>query len=726
MDTPSVSPAKGTILIVDDTPENLHLLSTTLVEHGYKVRGVVNGTMAIRVARSVLPDLILLDILMPDMDGYEVCRVLKADAQTREIPVIFLTALMEVLDKVKAFAVGGVDYIIKPFHLAEVLARIETHLALQAARNQVRELNTELEKRVQERTEELYQSNLELQESEARFRLIAENMSDLVCVHELDGVYVYLSPSCQTLLGFEPEELVGTNPYNLLHPEDREKVHLEAYLPVLRGEPISSIYRTRKKSGEYIWLETTTKPIKDESDRVIRFQSASRDVTERVRAEERLSHDALHDTLTDLPNRALFMERVELSLKQANRMESYQFGVLFIDLDRFKVVNDSLGHLIGDQLLILVARLLETCLRATDTVARLGGDEFTVLLDDIQDLTDATKVAERIQQQLRSPLQVENHTVFTTASIGIVLGSAEYLRGADLLRDADIAMYRAKEGGRARYEVFDKEMHRQALERLQLESDLRQALEREEFVVCYQPIVALKTQQLVGFEALIRWQHPKRGLIYPDDFIAVAEDSGLIVPIGFWILQAVCRQLREWQTQYANAAMLTVSVNLAGRQLKATDFVEQLQCILTEMQMDGRCLKLEITESMLLENTAVTKAALLELQEQGIQISIDDFGTGYSSLSYLQQFPIHTLKIDRSFIHRMNDNVYDAGIVQAIITLAHTLRMDVIAEGVETVEQHDRLNELNCELGQGYLFAKALSGDEAAHLIDRMVLPLNQ
>ncbi|WP_416671909.1 EAL domain-containing response regulator [Egbenema bharatensis] len=718
MDTPLTNSSKGTILVVDDTPENLQLLATTLTEQGYEVRGVVSGAMALRVARSVVPDLILLDILMPEMDGYEVCRILKTDERTCEIPVIFLTALVEVLDKVKAFAVGGVDYIVKPFQAAEVLVRIETHLSLQAANQQVRQLNTALEQRVRERTEALERQNLQLQESEARFRLIAENMSDLVCVHGLKAQYLYLSPSCHTVLGYELDELLETTPYDLIHAEDQERVRLEVYLPVLRGEEVSSIYRVKKKTGEYIWLETKFKPIWNASGQVVQFQSASRDVTDRVRAEEQLSHDALHDALSGLPNRHLLMERIELAIKHASRTAEYCFGVLFIDLDRFKVVNDSLGHLIGDQLLIEVSRRLESCLRTTDTVARLGGDEFTILLDDIQGLTDVTKVAERIQQKLRSSFQIEGHTVYTTASIGIVLGSVDYHRGVDLLRDADIAMYRAKESGRDRYEVFDKAMHQQALERLQLESDLRRALEQQEFVLHYQPIVELVTQRLVGFEALIRWQHPERGLVYPDTFIAVAEDSGLIVPMGTWVLQAVCQQLRIWQA-VAGSAALTVSINLVGKQLKSPNFVTQLDAILAETGLVGECLDLEITESTLLENTESIKTSLLQLRERGLQISIDDFGTGYSSLSYLHQFPINTLKIDRTFVQQMSHGKKDDSIVQTIITLAHTLHMEVVAEGIETTEQLDRLKALNCELGQGYLFARPLDQEQADHWVNR-------
>ena len=351
MNSIPINPNNGRILIVDDVPENLHLLSNTLTDAGYEVRGVVTGTMAILAARSGDPNLILLDIRLPDLTGYEVCQQLKADPLTADIPIIFLSALDDTLDKIKAFRVGGVDYITKPFQLEEVLARIQTHLALQQAKIQIRELNTDLERRVQQRTAQLESANQQLlreiaerekmeralRESEARFRLLAENMSDLVCLHEPDGRYIYVSPSCETLLGFSSEELIGLNPYQFCHPDDLEHIRLEAHQPILRGDLISTTYRFRKKSGDYIWLETLARSILNEGNQAIQLQTASRDVTERVMVQAQLTHDALHDTLTNLPNRALFMKQVELALKQAKHRADHLFTVLFIDLDRFKL-----------------------------------------------------------------------------------------------------------------------------------------------------------------------------------------------------------------------------------------------------------------------------------------------------------------------------------------------------------------------------------------------------
>lgn len=731
MDSSLTPQNKGNILIVDDTPENLHLLSDALTEAGYDVRGVVNGKMGLRVARSALPDLILLDIRLPDLSGYEVCQQLKANSSTRDIPVIFLSALDDTIDKIKGFQVGGIDYITKPFQLEEVLARIATHLALQAARKEIYALNVNLEQRVQQRTAQLQTANQQLQaeiaerqkvelalrESEARFRLLAENMSELVCLHQPNGQYLYVSPSCTTLLGFQPEELVGLHPDHLIHPNDVERIRLEEHLFTLQGAPLSTTHRCRRKDGTYIWLETLAKPIVDETGQVVQFQTSSRDVTERVEAQEQLAHDALHDSLTNLPNRALFIEQIEFAVRQAKRRPDYQFAVLFIDLDQFKLVNDSLGHLIGDQLLIAIARLLESCLRPTDIVARLGGDEFTILLDDVQEITDATRVAERIQEKFTAPITLAGHTVFTTASIGIVLGTHDYKGAADLLRDADTAMYRAKEAGRNRYQIFNKAMHLQAMQRLHLENDLRRALEHQEFMVYYQPIIALETQRLMGFEALVRWQHPEQGLVYPGEFISVAEDTGLILPIGKSVLQQACQQLKSWQQQFPSASQLTMSVNLSSQQLKQADFIQQLDEVLGITQLDGQYLKLEITESMLIENLEAVARLLYRIKHRNIRLSIDDFGTGYSSLSYLHRLPINTLKIDRSFVNQMTTEAESQGIVRAIVSLAHTLGMDVIAEGIETPEQFTQLQKLQCELGQGYFFFQPLDSLQAIELL---------
>ncbi|MDQ3651731.1 MAG: EAL domain-containing protein [Acidobacteriota bacterium] len=431
-------------------------------------------------------------------------------------------------------------------------------------------------------------------------------------------------------------------------------------------------------------------------------------------SKERFRYAAYHDALTGLPNRAHFIELLQLSLTHPGRHQDHCFAVLFLDLDRFKNINDSLGHSSGDQLLIAIAGRLRSCMRQSDLVARFGGDEFAVLLSGINDVRDVYHIVDKIQQELAVPLKIDHHEAFTTASIGIALSSTGYDCPEDVLRDADTAMYRAKEGGKARHEVFNKEMHARAISLMRTESDLRHAVKREELRVFYQPIISLKTGGLAGFEALVRWQHSELGLISPAEFIPVAEDTGLIIPIGRWVLEESCRQMHEWQQQSPAHQDLTLSVNLSGKQLAQPDLIEQVEEVLRNTGFDPRNLKLEITESVVMENAEQATMLLKRLRDLGLQLSIDDFGTGYSSLSYLHRFPVNILKVDRSFVSRMNLNDENLEIVRTILTLAHNLGMEVVAEGVETEEQCVQLKTLKCEYGQGYLFSKPLD-QESAH-----------
>jgi diguanylate cyclase (GGDEF)-like protein len=445
---------------------------------------------------------------------------------------------------------------------------------------------------------------------------------------------------------------------------------------------------------------------------------AHEDITQRKVAEEQLLHDAFHDALTDLPNRALFMDRLRRAIVRTKRQDNYRFAVLFLDLDGFKVVNDSLGHATGDQLLIAIGRRLELGMRRGDTLTRLGGDEFAILADNISEVNDATNLADRIREQLKAPFNLGGHEVFATASIGIALGTKDRERPEDLLRDADTAMYRAKAQGKERHVVFDQAMHTSVVERLRLETDLRRALERREFLVHYQPICALDTGRIAGFEALLRWEHPERGLISPASFIPVAEETGLILPIGLWVLRAACEQLHVWQSRAPEHAALLMSVNLSGKQIKEPNIVAQIDEVLQETGVAPEHLKLEITESVIMEHPPSAAEVLKQLKGRGIQLSLDDFGTGYSSLSYLHRFPLDVLKVDRSFVNRLDGADADPVIVQTIVTLAHNLGMQDIAEGVASEGQVERLKAMGCQFGQGYYFSRPVPGHVAGALLD--------
>src|SRR5882724_34656 len=434
---------------------------------------------------------------------------------------------------------------------------------------------------------------------------------------------------------------------------------------------------------------------------------------------EHFRHAAFHDSLTGLPNRAMFVELLKAEIESAKLRPGHLFAVLFLDLDRFKNINDSLGHTHGDLLLVAFAQRLEGLLRPTDTLARFGGDEFAVLLSGIGDGEAAVCIAERVQKELELPFELDKSSSFTTASIGIAFSSTGYDRPEDILRDADTAMYRAKERGKARFEVFDQAMHARAMSRLRLESDLRLAVERNEFCVHYQPIITLESGRIAGFEALVRWEHPQRGRVMPGEFIPVAEETGLIVQIGQLVLEQACNKMVEWQQLSASCRSLSLSVNLSSRQVSQPDLIDRITEVLDKTGIDPHCLKLEITESVVMENAEAATMMFKQLRALGVQLSIDDFGTGYSSLSYLHRFPVNYLKIDQSFVGRMSETNENSEIVRTIVTLARNLGLEVIAEGIETDHQHKQLKELGCEYGQGYLFSRPIEGAAVQEMLTK-------
>ena len=555
------------------------------------------------------------------------------------------------------------------------------------------------------------QARNELAAREAEYRVLAEHSGDFIARHDLEGRYLYASPASERLLGYQPEELLGRTAWELgcVHPDDADAARSLKVAVVDEGrETATSAWRVVRRDGSLRWVETAVRAVPDAEGNPHQVVSVTRDVSERKAAELQLAHQAMHDALTGLPNRTLFRDRLEQALRRARRQEG-GVAVLFVDLDRFKLINDSFGHAAGDRLLCDVAARLRSALRPADTIARFGGDELTVLCEDVHGEADARAIARRIATLFDEPFVVEDGEAFMQASIGIALADG----GADpddLLRDADAAMYRAKECGRSRVEVFDEAMRRDARERVDTESALRRAIERGELRAHLQPVVAMSEQRIQGFEALVRWEHPERGLVPPGEFIPLAEETGLIVPIGNWMLREVCRTLRRWHTE-VGATWAQCSVNLSVRHLQQPELVATVRAALEESGVPADRLVLEITESAVMENGSGAIETLQALKALGVRLALDDFGTGYSSLAHLHRFPLDILKIDRSFTAALGDDHQGASIAEAIVSLGRALGMVTVAEGIEDPAQQRELERVGCTFGQGFLFSRPLPAE---------------
>lgn len=700
---PAESPTR--VLLVEDSVAEADLVRDML---GRGTSGAFAITHVQRLAHALTPlraggvDVVLLDLNLPDSVGLsgfeEVHRAAPA------APVIILTNVQNESIAARAVRMGAQDYLIKREVNERTLAR--------AIRYAVE----------RQRAEEA------LRASEERYALAVSGANDGLWDWDLVRETVYFSPRWKAILGYRDGE-VGGQPNEWLdrvHPDDLERLrgalseHLEGRTPHFECE-----HRVLTRSGEVLWVLTRGLAVRDPAGAAYRLAGSLTDITARKLAEEQLLHDAFHDALTGLANRALCLDRLEHTLRQYRRDPEKVFGVLFFDLDRFKTINDSLGHSVGDQLLVEVARRLQRFLRPGDTVARLGGDEFAVILTDIDGVADASHVAERIHELLGQVFTIGEHEVYTSASIGIAMVSEKYERPEELLRDADLAMYRAKQGGAGCCEVFDSNMYESAVALLKLETDLRRAVEREEFMVHYQPIVAVDDGRILGFEALVRWRHPERGLVLPDQFIPAAEETGLVVPLGWWVLRTACRQAREWQQMFPVDPPLSISVNISGKLFLTPNMSGRLLEILEESRLPPDSLRLEITESAIMDHRDAAVAELTRLRAAGVKLHIDDFGTGYSSLTYLQRFSYDSLKIDRSFVSGMRQEEEGTELVRAIIALGKMLNMNVIAEGVETPEQYRWLLAMECPEAQGFWFSKPLDRTAVSRLLQARPTLLN-
>nr|WP_293109793.1 EAL domain-containing protein [Okeania sp. SIO2F4] len=704
------------ILVVDDEPD-LELLICQKFRKRIKKQElefvfVHNGIEALEILENE-PDieLIFTDINMPKMDGLTFLKKL-SERERLTTKTVIISAYGDLKTIRKAMNLGAFDFLTKPLDLYDL--EITLNKTLKAVQDSKEALQQK--KLVEQAHAELLKQQT-LRESEKRFRALIENSTDIIMILNPDGKVIYSSPLAQKFLDNFDKNNLNISIFNIIHGNDRQLVRHTLQKVVENSSEKQYIKEFKIKNEQQNWQIFEAVFTNLTSDSYIEGIVVNcHNITDRKIAEEKLLHDAFHDSLTQLPNRALFMDRLSNALARYQRHSQDKFAVIFIDLDRFKIVNDSLGHNAGDRLIIEVANRLKQDMRDDDSVARMGGDEFAILLEYVKSEENAEYIAQRIQKLLQLPFYINEQEVYTSASIGIVLSNKDYQSPTDILRDADTAMYRAKTLGKARQEVFNTSMYADNLAQLKLEIDLRQALQRNELELYYQPIILLETGLICGFEALIRWKHPERGMISPNEFIPIAEETGLIIPIGWWTLQQACQQTYNWQQQFSLQS-LTISVNLSGRQFSQSKLVEQVDEILCCTCLDHHSLRLEITETTIMENEQIVMGILSELKAMNIQLNIDDFGTGYSSLSRIRNFPIDTLKIDRSFVMTMDSESQNLEITKAIISLASNLEIDVIAEGVETASQLALLRDLNCKYGQGYFFSKPVDSSQATKSI---------
>ncbi|CAN7442474.1 two-component system response regulator [Duganella sp. LjRoot269] len=715
---------KGEVLIVEDTPASLKLLSDLLTEAGYYVRQAPNGELALWTAQSRPPELILLDIRMPGIDGFEVCRRLKASPELSQVPVIFLSAQHDTDDKVRGFALGAVDFIAKPFQAEEILARTDAHVKLGRAQQALAAERASLEQRVAERTTELealtrsLEKEIEQRRANEEFLRLAsqvfEATQDAIVVTDREARIVATNPAFTQISGYSAEEVVGQS-VALLHAGDPDAKSFELMVrSMIKTGHWSGEILARRKNGDIYPGLLSASVVKDDEGHVTNHVAVFMDITERKAEQHLIDFLSNHDALTGLPNRLLARQRFDQTLAAARR-ENRCVAVMCLDLDRFKSINDSYGHDVGDKALQVVSRFLSDTVREGDTVTRQGGDEFQIIVADDAQLGATMALAQKILAGLRKELVIDGQQITVTSSIGIAVSLTDGDSFDELVRNGDTALFRAKEIGRDNYAFFTERMDAEIRDKLAIQGQLRGAIARDEFEVHYQPQMCLKTGNMVGAEALLRWDNAVLGKVPPNRFIPLAEEYGLVNSIGEWVLETVCAQIKVWHDQ--GLGDIKVAVNLAAGQFANDATVPYVESTLRKFGIAPGYLGLEITEGTVMGDPNKAVAALRRLKDIGVNISLDDFGTGYSSLSYLKRFPIDVLKIDKSFVDDVTTNANDAAIALSVISLAHNLNMRVIAEGVETREQVQFLTERGCDEMQGYYFSRPVNAEAFTALL---------
>ena len=701
--------ANPEILIVDDEPHLLKSLKSLLSIQGYSVTSANGGHEAIDLLNTSSFDLILLDLCMPDVNGHQVMDYI-IEHQI-DIHIIVVSGDTSINSAISALHRGAFGFLRKPYEPDELLKAVENALN---------------KKRLEKQNEMLIE---QLKESEKWYRYLVDNSPDIIYTLDSKGNFTFLNDRVEILLGYPKQYLIGKHYSHIVHADDldaanyalnekrsgeRATRNTEIRVKVLSENAPSEIGITKWLTLEFSSFGMYEQVDLEQISHYLGTYGVAKDVTARKKAEKLINYQAYHDLLTGLANRMLFKDHLELAIAQAKR-NHHMLAVMFMDLDRFKVVNDTLGHAIGDLLLQAVSTRLKQCLREGDTLARLGGDEFTLLLPQVTDRDDAAKTADKILEALGKPFEIDGHEIYASISIGISLYPDDGDCIDSLIKNADIAMYESKGKSRNRYQFYSNAMNVSFAEKLSLENQLRKALERNEFVVFYQPQVLTHSNMITGMEALIRWISPLHGMLSPDEFIPIAEETGLIVPIGEFVLRSACEQARSWQDAYKLS--IRVAVNISSQQIEQANFVDFISQLLVEFGLPGESLELEITESTLLRDIEVSSTKLKKLESLGVRIALDDFGTGYSSLSYIKKFPINTIKIDRSFMLDVPLNSNNASIVTALSSMAEGLKLDLIAEGVEDKEQLEFLRTLKCGEIQGFLISKPLSSGEATKLL---------